>query len=240
MPASWQSTLKKADYAFSVLYNPALMAEKTSILVFYLTLSKMNKVFRWATIATLVVVNVGGLALTMLNAFQCTPADAVFKTPVPSTARCTDIVTIYLSSAPLNIITDLAILFIPMPILTGMRLPRKQKTILIITFGFGVFVAAVDVVRIAYLQSASMTRLSEIQSQQSSGSTRQDEQNDFSWYASLSFMWSAIEVRVPEDGTDILEPDLLTCKILGLRRHNVCLCPSAEASGDALHATSTA
>nr|OQO20771.1 hypothetical protein B0A51_11898 [Rachicladosporium sp. CCFEE 5018] len=195
VPDAWQSTLKKADYAFSVLYNPALMATKTSILMFYLTLSQTNRTFRWATIATLVVVNAGGLALTFLNIFQCRPVGAVFATPLPDNAKCTDIVIIYLTSAPLNIITDLAILFLPMPILTGMRLPKKQKIILIITFSFGIFVAAVDVVRIAYLQEASQTRLAEIQSESGgSGSSTQD--TDFSWYASLSFMWSVLEVNV--------------------------------------------
>lgn len=198
VPDEWEVTLKKANYAFSVLYNPALMATKTSILTFYLTLSQTHRTFKWATIATLVVVNAGGFAITMLNVFQCTPIGALFKYPVPASAKCTDIVTIYLSSAPLNIITDLAILFLPMPILTGMRLPRKQKIILIITFSFGIFVAAVDVVRIAYLQSAAQTRLAEIQNQTNSGGTasRTAENEDFPWYASLSFMWSVIEVNV--------------------------------------------
>jgi hypothetical protein len=40
-----------------------------------------------------------------------------------------------LSSAPVNILTDLAILFLPMPILTALCLPRKQKIILIALFG---------------------------------------------------------------------------------------------------------
>jgi len=171
------------------------MATKTSILVFYLTLSKSQRVFRWFTIATLVVVNAAGVALTALNIFQCHPVDAVFKDPQPSSATCTDIVTLYLSSAPVNIITDLAILFLPMPVLTGMRLPRKQKIILIITFSFGVFVAVVDVIRIAYLQSASLARLQRVGTHNGIGPTVA-EQIDFSWYASLSFMWSAVEVNV--------------------------------------------
>lgn len=198
VPSDWQTTLHEATYAFSVLYNPALMAEKTSILAFYLTLSKTRITFRWATIATMVVVNAGGLALTLLNVFQCRPVSAVFQQQIPPSAHCTDIVTIYLSSAPLNIITDLAILFLPLPILTGMRLPLKQKIILIVTFSFGLFAAAVDVVRIAALQSAAETKLSEIQNQaQNAGSdTSPLQQLDFSWYASLSFMWSAVEVNV--------------------------------------------
>lgn len=166
------------------------MATKTSICLFYLTLSKNQRIFRWATIATLAVVNIAGLALTLLNIFQCRPAGAAFADPTPDSAHCTDIVTVYLSSAPVNIITDLALLFLPMPILTAMRLPRNEKIILIVTFSFGAFVAVVDVVRIAYLQSASVARL-----QNTTGSRVKDE-GDFSWIASLSFMWSAVEVHV--------------------------------------------
>ena len=171
------------------------MSTKTSILIFYLTLAKTQQIFRWATIATLLVVNVAGIALTFLNIFQCHPVSAVFEDPVSSAAICTDIVTLYLSSSPANIVTDLAILFLPMPILTSMRLPRKQKIILIITFSFGAFVAVVDVVRIAYLQAAFQVRLSEV-GKQNATESRITEQDDFSWYASLSFMWSAVEVNI--------------------------------------------
>jgi fucose permease len=172
------------------------MATKTSILIFYLSLSRTQKIFRYATLTTLAVVNIGGLALTLLNILQCQPVTAAIQTPVPSSAHCTNIVTIYLSSAPLNIITDLAILFLPMPILTSMRLPKKQKTILVITFGFGVFVAVVDVVRIAYLQSAARDNLRAVQEQSGKSGTDSRNTDDFSWYASLSFMWSAIEINI--------------------------------------------
>ncbi|KAH7125680.1 MFS monosaccharide transporter-like protein [Dendryphion nanum] len=196
IPDEWEIAMKKCAYVFSVLYNPALMATKTSILIFYLGLSKTQKIFRWATIATFLVVNIGGLALTLLNTLQCRPVSAAYSVPTPKSASCTNIVTIYLSSAPLNIITDLAILFLPMPILTSMRLPRKQKTILVITFGFGIFVTIVDVVRIAYLQNAARDNLRAVQAHREDEGSDSRDTNDFSWYASLSFMWSAIEINV--------------------------------------------
>ncbi|OAK95949.1 MFS monosaccharide transporter-like protein [Phaeosphaeriaceae sp. SRC1lsM3a] len=196
IPVEWLRPMKQASYVFSVLYNPALMATKTSILVFYLSLSATHKVFRWATIATLVVVNCGGLALTILNIVQCRPVNAAWASPVPASASCTNIVTVYLSSAPLNIITDLAIFFLPMPILTSMRLPKKQKVILVITFGFGVFVAVVDVIRIAYLQNAQRANLRAAQSDHSESGNEQRNTGDFAWYSSLSFMWSAVEINV--------------------------------------------
>lgn len=134
------------------------MAVKTSILVFYLTLTRNRKVFRWANYITLAVVNAAGFALTMLNVFQCHPISAAFFSTVRPYAHCIDILTLYLSSSPVNIVTDLAILFLPMPILTRMRLPYKQKWILVITFSFGFFVAVVDVIRIAFLQEAATSR----------------------------------------------------------------------------------
>jgi fucose permease len=168
------------------------MAVKTSILVFYLTLTRNQKVFRWANYVTLFVVNAAGFSLTMINVFQCRPVSAAFYSTVPASAQCTDIVTLYLSSSPVNIITDLAILFLPIPMLTQMRLPYKQKWILVITFSFGFFVAVVDVIRIAYLQQAAISRSLALKTIhiQNVGSA------DFSWYASLSFMWSVVEVNI--------------------------------------------
>ncbi|PKX93144.1 putative MFS monosaccharide transporter [Aspergillus novofumigatus IBT 16806] len=192
IPPDDRTGLNRADYAFTVLYNPALMAVKTSILVFYLTLTKGEKVFRWANYVTLFAVNAAGLALTLVNVFQCHPVHAAYSYPLPPDAQCIDVLTLYLSSSPVNIITDLAILFIPNPILTQMRLPRKQKIILVITFSFGFFVAVVDVIRIAYIQDAATSRriaVKDLHYQSASG-------DDFSWYASLSFMWSVVEVNV--------------------------------------------
>ncbi|KAJ5144018.1 Major facilitator superfamily domain general substrate transporter [Penicillium bovifimosum] len=186
-----EGALNKANYAFTVLYNPALMAVKTSILVFYLTLTRNQKVFRYANYVTLFVVNAAGLALTLVNVFQCSPIGAAFHADSRH-ANCTDIVTLYLSSSPVNIITDIVILLLPMPLLTKMRLPCKQKIILVITFSFGFFVAVVDVVRIAFLQRAAISRSLEVKSIhiQNAGAL------DFSWYASLSFMWSVVEVNL--------------------------------------------
>ncbi|KAJ9318735.1 hypothetical protein DTO271D3_865 [Paecilomyces variotii] len=190
-----QPVLNRAEYTFTVLYNPVLMAMKTSILVFYLTLTRTDKFFRWANYVTLGVVNIAGFALTFVNLFQCRPVGAAFTYPVPAHATCTDIVTLYLSSAPVNIITDLLILVLPMPILTRMRLPQKQKIILVLTFSFGFFVAVVDVIRIAYLQNASTSRFLAYKAYDTSYNNSV-EYSDFTWYASLAFMWSAIEVNV--------------------------------------------
>jgi hypothetical protein len=186
IPAAWLRNLHQSEYAFIILYNPALMVTKTSILIFYLRLARdTQKLLRGASYVTLAVVNFTGIVLTFLNAFHCSSVSAAYS--LSDSAECMSIVTIYLCSAPVNIITDLAILVLPIPVLTGMRLPRRQKTLLVFTFALGIFVTVVDVVRIYYLQQAD--------DDQSSTHSRITGY-DFSYNASSVLMWSAVEVNV--------------------------------------------
>lgn len=89
--------------------------------------------------------------------------------------------------------TDLAILALPIPVLTSMRLPSRQKTILVFTFALGIFVTIVDVVRIYYLQKA----VGEVPTGATTNPNSQfGGQENFAWNAALSLMWSAVEVNV--------------------------------------------
>ncbi|KAK7991924.1 hypothetical protein PG996_013063 [Apiospora saccharicola] len=188
----WNS-LRRCEYVFSVLYNPALMATKTSILVFYLRLSRnTEQVLRLASWAVLGIVNIAGAVLTLLNVFQCRPVEAAFNYYARN-AQCIPLLTEFICSAPVNIITDLAILALPLPVLTGMRLPPRQKIILVVTFTLGIFVTVVDVVRIYYLQQAITDISPELSTDPESSF---GGQTNFAFNASLSLMWSSVEVNI--------------------------------------------
>ena len=74
-----------------------------------------------------------------------------------------------------------------------MRLPSRQKTILVFTFALGIFVTIVDVVRIYYLQKA----VGEVPTGATTNPNSQfGGQENFAWNAALSLMWSAVEVNV--------------------------------------------
>ncbi|KAK0739922.1 major facilitator superfamily domain-containing protein [Apiosordaria backusii] len=185
--------LRMCEYVFSILYNPALMATKSSVLVFYLRLAKnTQKILRMASWGVLGVVNLAGVILTFMNIFQCNPVAAAWDVNV-NPIRCIPLLTEFICSAPVNVTTDLAILALPIPVLTSMRLPPRQKIILILTFSLGIFVTIVDVVRIYYLQKAiDVTALSS----SSNRNAMFGQSPSFSWNASLSLMWSAVEVNV--------------------------------------------
>ncbi|KAI0974193.1 fucose permease [Xylaria arbuscula] len=196
IPADDWDPLRRSEYTFTVLYNPALMAFKTSVLVFYLRLSKnTQKVLRLASWAVLIIVNLAGIVLTLLNILQCRPVEAAFNLTDPP-GQCIPLLTEFICSAPVNIVTDLAILALPLPVLTGMRLPQRQKIILIMTFALGIFVTVVDVVRIYYLQKAISDASSSTLSGNDSLNSSFGISPEFAWNASLALLWSAVEVNV--------------------------------------------
>ena len=188
--ASWEDTLKRSVYAFTVLYNPALMATKTAILILYRRMAAAHPFLRYASIATGVIVNLAGLVLTLISVFQCRPVRAGYE---DIDGECVDVVSLYLSSAPINILTDLAILLLPLPILTRLRMEFKQKCALVATFVVGGFVTIVDVVRIIYLQNALRE---EREWSIYSTITLTTPPPNFIYHASFSLMWSAVEVNV--------------------------------------------
>ncbi|GFZ48049.1 hypothetical protein JCM24511_05797 [Saitozyma sp. JCM 24511] len=184
----WVTPLKQCVYAFTVLYNPAIMATKTAILILYYRFFSAYLFLRYASLFLMAIVNIAGVVLTFLYIFQCRPVEAAFST---TEGTCIDIIAVYLSSTPINILTDLAILLLPLPVLTSLRMQFREKVILVATFIVGGFVTIVDIVRIVYLQDALREEL--LVDPLASITSRPP---DFTYYASFSLMWSAVEVSV--------------------------------------------
>lgn len=172
------------------MYNPALMTTKSAILILYYRVGAAHPFFRYASLCTLIIVDIAGIVLTFLNIFQCQPIYAAFS---KASGTCIDIVALYLSQAPVNILTDLAILLLPLPILTSLRMEFRQKVVLVTTFIAGGFVTVIDVVRIVYLQTA----LKEERRIDSSATiTASSPPPNFTYFASYSLMWSSVEISI--------------------------------------------
>jgi hypothetical protein len=173
-----------------MLYNPAIMATKTAILILYYRIAAAHPFLRYASLFVMAVINIAGIVLTFIYIFQCRPVDAAFSV-VDGT--CIDIVALYLSSMPINVLTDLAILLLPLPILTSLRMELREKVILVATFIVGGFATVIDVVRIVYLQEALRE---ELLVDPSATITATSRPPNFTYYASFSLMWSVVEVSV--------------------------------------------
>lgn len=183
---------ESAIYAFTVFYNLAIMTTKTAILILYVRLAAAHAFLRRASIATMVVVNLAGTMLVLLNIFRCRPIRAAFTSVNGS---CINLVSIFLSTSPINILTDFAILLLPLPILTRLRMEFRQKVVLVATFIVGGFVTIVDVVRVVYLQNALKAEYAE-NTNDPSNTVSQENTKNYGYHVSYSLMWSGIEVSV--------------------------------------------
>jgi hypothetical protein len=64
---------------------------------------------------------------------MCTPIDALWDKSITD-AACLDGRVVYFTSAGFNILTDFILFGLPLPTLSQLQLPRKQKWLLILLF----------------------------------------------------------------------------------------------------------
>lgn len=95
--------------------------QESAILILYLPMGAAHPFFRYVARCTLIIGNISGVVLTFLDFFQCQPTYAAFS-ETPGT--CIDIVALYLLQAPVKVLSHLAILLLPLSILTLARSHR--------------------------------------------------------------------------------------------------------------------
>ena len=67
--------------------------------------------------------------------FQCVPVRKLWNPTVPG--RCINYEALIIASGVLNVVTDFAILGLPMPLLWRLEAPTRRKRLLSIVFSFG-------------------------------------------------------------------------------------------------------
>lgn len=170
-------TFAKIVVAKEFLYNPAIVAIKTSILLLYrriFTQRSFNTSFEvilWCTDAFVLAYS---LCQAVLTVFHCTPVEALWNPTVEAKCINFDQVLIVLSS--LNIGTDILILCLPMPQLWKLNMPKGPKCQLMGIFLLGGFVCVASVIRVPYIAHISLV--------------------DPSWSDVYGSIWSIVELNL--------------------------------------------
>lgn len=153
--------------AMGSLYGWTTTLTKLSTL---LLLHRLNpsKWFRAPLYLTAISMVVYTLTLGLLGQFPCSPTK-------PGSSGC--LAKVGLWQAIFGIITDVAVLALPLPMLYHLNLPSRQKWALIPVFGSGVLVVVMCIVRIVYIQAL----INNI---------------DFTWSQGRAAIWSAVEMNV--------------------------------------------
>jgi hypothetical protein len=124
----------KALYGCYLSYSFAIAFVKFSIIATYFRIFADGLLRR-----TLLAVGFIVLTLLICNIFAiiftCIPVEAAWKYELHG--KCFPIVDFFYASSAINIATDLALCFLPVPTLWALSMPKPQRVVLCILFGLG-------------------------------------------------------------------------------------------------------
>ncbi|KAK9772380.1 hypothetical protein SCAR479_10918 [Seiridium cardinale] len=160
----------KGTLAAGVIYNPALVSTKISILALYHRLFP-GKRFKWVCVGVGAFVIAYSITAVMTNIFQCTPVESNWDKSI--TAHCVNLGSELVAVSSLNVLTDATILCLPMPFIWRLKTDFRRKLQLTCMFLLGSFVVVVSIVRVTYVAGVSFS--------------------DGFWVNSFPSMWSVVE-----------------------------------------------
>ncbi|KAL2152209.1 hypothetical protein VTH82DRAFT_5393 [Thermothelomyces myriococcoides] len=144
----------KSFYASIVVYNIAVCLTKISILLQYKRIFS-NTMLRKIIIAGLIFLTCWGVTLCFLLPMVCMPVAKFWRPEIDG--HCLNSGTIWYVMAGVNVVTDFSLFTMPIPVISSLQLPRRQKGILMIVFTLGIFPCAVSIYRITTLDAAART-----------------------------------------------------------------------------------
>jgi|TARA_R110002003_G_scaffold214_17_gene16128 hypothetical protein len=129
-----QMMVRKGDYIFSHFYDFALVFVKLGILAFYYRVF-VHHVFRTVVLATSAFVLAWGIGITVTLFLACRPLNAYWDANVPG--KCLMMVTFTYFTNISNLITDIWIFLMPVPMIWHLQLQTKKKLLLSLIFCIG-------------------------------------------------------------------------------------------------------
>ncbi|KAF2806913.1 uncharacterized protein BDZ99DRAFT_422208 [Mytilinidion resinicola] len=138
-----------------IIYIAAICVVKFSVLAFYW------RIFQYTSIRIPIWILTGitacwGLSTILVIIFQCTPISSFWSTPQGPAVTCSiNYNAFFISSAIPHILTDVAILCLPLPYIFTIQRPLPQKLAITAIFMLGGFVVVIAILRLVYLAADS-------------------------------------------------------------------------------------
>lgn len=139
--------------AAEILYVAAIMVIKISILLLYCRIFPDRRFHRWVYAMGAFVVAYS-VAAFFAFLFQCVPLAAGWDLSVQGT--CINIGMAFTVFGAINVITDAAILAMPLPQLWRLNTTTARKLQLVAVFLTGGLVTVISIVRVTYLEKVDM------------------------------------------------------------------------------------
>ncbi|KAJ5092169.1 hypothetical protein NUU61_007039 [Penicillium alfredii] len=141
-------TIRKGIFAIQILDYPfGVTPAKMALILFYVRIFPVRKFQIFAYIVGSVVVALG-VAVLFETIFQCRPIPYNWDKTI-SGGSCVEHTDIYRYVSPVNVVTGVLILVMPMPLVWRLHIPRGQKIALTVVFLLGGLGTVASILRMA-------------------------------------------------------------------------------------------
>ncbi|QMW26507.1 hypothetical protein G4B84_001752, partial [Aspergillus flavus NRRL3357] len=134
----------KTILAAAVIYVPALAFAKVGLVILYHRIINKQPGYTW-TLHTISAIICGySVAIMLALIFACNPIQRNWDSSI-TRGSCIDRGGLYIATAVTNIVSDFALVLVPVPLVLGLQMPRIQKFGLLCMFlvGCGTFITSI-------------------------------------------------------------------------------------------------
>ncbi|KAI9682332.1 MAG: hypothetical protein M1817_000386 [Caeruleum heppii] len=132
-------------YAYTLFYNLTILLVKDSILLLYHRIFIVPR-FKMVVKISLAFMILYQIATLLVDFMICIPVQGFWDRTIE--AKCVDEVPYYITTAAINVFTDVWILLLPVPMIFGLKISLRQKLSLYVIFGLGAIVCVATTFRI--------------------------------------------------------------------------------------------
>ncbi|KAK5996634.1 hypothetical protein PT974_01971 [Cladobotryum mycophilum] len=151
----WEISIHKYDIYMMDVFLAAFIyiiggsLAKVSLLIFYFRLSPQTwfMVAIWSTIVFITGYTVG---IFFALIFACNPIAKSWDVRITG-GECINRASLYIATAAVNIISDVIIFILPLPVIVRLQIPRRQKIGLLLIFVLGSLTIVTSIVRVTIL-----------------------------------------------------------------------------------------
>lgn len=141
-------TSLQAQYAADWFYLLALCLAKISVLLLLHRLA-VDKLHKKIALSTVGVVSLWALAGIVALAARC---GATLPWDITSTDQCINLRTFWIGMAPVDILSELVVITIPVLMMIPVQVAVSKKAVIVVAFLFRVLVIAATIARLFYIQ----------------------------------------------------------------------------------------
>ena len=127
----------KVLFAAYLFYSTAITFTKFSIIATYLRIFPPGVYLRWIMYVVGIVVMGFWISSIFAIIFTCVPVQAAWDYSITN-AKCYGVLHYFYVAAGFNILTDLLLCLLPMPVFWSLSMPRSQRLVLCMIFGMGI------------------------------------------------------------------------------------------------------